>query len=117
MPATVTPEQLPPEPITQSAAPVPAGVSGRRPATRMEVLLSVVPGLGHLVRGEWVPGMILLLGWGITLSLAFLTRARIAGVFTARRMPVDALVAVATLVVAALLLWGWAFRDLATRSR
>src|SRR3954471_21269276 len=117
MPATVTPEQLPPEPITQSAAPGPAGVSGRRPATTTEVLLSVVPGLGHLVRGEWVPGMLLLLGWGFTLSLAFLTRARIGAVFTARRLPVDALVAVVTLALTALLLWAWAFRDLATKSR
>ncbi|SOD02045.1 ABC-type dipeptide/oligopeptide/nickel transport system, permease component [bacterium JGI 053] len=117
MPATVTPEQLPPEPITQPAGPVPAGVSGRRPATTTEVLLSIVPGLGHLVRGEWVPGMLLLLGWGFTLSLAFLTRAKIGAVFTARRMPIDAVVAVVTLVVTALLLWGWAFRDLAVKSR
>ncbi|HEV7589976.1 MAG TPA: hypothetical protein VGO40_17805, partial [Longimicrobium sp.] len=117
MPATVTPEQLPPEPITQPAAPVPAGVRVRRPATRTEVLLSVVPGLGHLVRGEWVPGMLLLLAWGFTLSLAFLTRAKIAAVFTARRLPADGLVAVATLAVTALLLWGWAFRDLAVKSR
>jgi peptide/nickel transport system permease protein len=117
MPATVTPEQLPPEPITHPAEAAPAGVPGRRPATRTEVLLSVVPGLGHLVRGEWVAGMILLLLWGFTLSLAFLTRAKIGAVFTARRLPVDALVAVVTLAVTALLLWGWAFRDLATKSR
>ena len=117
MPATVTPEQLPPEPITQPAVPVPAGIPGRRPATQTEVLLSAVPGLGHLVRGEWVPGMLLLFGWGFTLSLAFLTRAKIGAVFTARRLPIDALVAVATLAVTALLLWAWAFRDLAVKSR
>jgi len=117
MPATVTPEQLPPEPITQPAEAPPAGVPGRRPATRTEVMLSIVPGLGHLVRGEWVPGMLLLLMWGITLSLAFLSRARIGAVFTARRLPVDALVAVVTLVLTALFLWAWAFRDLATKSR
>jgi peptide/nickel transport system permease protein len=116
MPATVTPEQLPPEPVTQSAQPAPAGISGRRPASRNEVLLSVVPGLGHLVRGEWVPGMVLLLLWGFTLSLAFITRVKIGAVFSARRLPVDALVAVATLVVTALLLWFWAFRDLAVKS-
>src|SRR5213083_1207901 len=117
MPATVTPEQLPPEPITQPAEAAPAGAPGRRPATQTEVLLSVVPGLGHLVRGEWVPGMILLLLWGFTLSLAFLTRTKIAAIFTARRLPVDALVAVVTLAVTALILWGWAFRDLAKKSR
>ena len=92
MPATVTPEQLPPEPITQTAEPVPAGVPGRRPATQTEVLLSVVPGLGHMVRGEWVAGMLLLLLWGFTVSLAFLTRVKIGAIFGARRLPVDALV-------------------------
>src|ERR1700741_500368 len=116
MPATVTPEQLPPEPITQTATPA-AGMPGRRPATGREVALSIVPGLGHLARGEWIPGMLLLLGWGFTLSVAFFTRARIGTLLTARRVPVDAVLAVATLAVMALLLWGWAFRDLAVKSR
>lgn len=116
MPATVTPEQLPPEPITQTATPA-AGMPGRKPATRTEVLLSVVPGLGHLVRGEWIAGMMLFLGWGFTLSVLFFTRARIGAVFTARRIPIDGVVAIVTLVVMALLLWGWAFRDLAVKSR
>jgi peptide/nickel transport system permease protein len=116
MPATVTPEQLPPEPIVQTA-PAPTGMPGRRPATPGEVALSVLPGLGHLVRGEWIPGMMLLLGWGFTLSVAFFTRARIGTLLGGRRVPVDAVLAVATLVVMALLLWGWAFRDLAVKSR
>ena len=116
MPATVTPEQLPPEPITRTATPA-AGMPGRRPATSTEVWLSVVPGLGHLVRGEWLAGMTLLLGWGFTLSVAFFTRARIAAVFGARRIPADGVFAVVTLGVMALLLWGWAFRDLAVKSR
>jgi peptide/nickel transport system permease protein len=118
MPVTVPPpEQTPPEPIT-SAAVLSAGTrAGRRPATSREVALSIVPGLGHFVRGEWVPGMVLFFSWCFTLSVAYLTRPRIGGVFAARHTPADGVVAVATLAAMALLIWGWAFYDLAVRSR
>ena len=43
MPATVTPEQMPPEPIAQTATPA-AGLPGRAPATPAHVAMSVVPG-------------------------------------------------------------------------
>lgn len=116
MPATVTPEQMPPEPIAQTATPA-AGLPGRAPATPAQVAMSVVPGLGHFARGEWLPGMMLFFAWGFTLSLAYLTRAKIAAVFTGRRVPVDGVVAVVTLTAMALAIWGWAFYDLAVRSR
>jgi peptide/nickel transport system permease protein len=116
MPATVTPEQMPPEPIVQTAAPA-AGLPGRQPATPLQVALSVVPGLGHFARGEWTLGMTLFFAWCFTLSLAYLSRGRTQAVFTARRMPIDGLVAVITLGLMALLVWGWAFYDLAARSR
>src|SRR4051812_15433961 len=110
MQATVTPEQLPPEPVTQPEPPAPkGGRQPRRPATSGEVLASIIPGLGHLLRGEVSAGLVLLLSWIFTLGVAFLTRARIAAVFSARRVPADGLVAVATLVVLALLIWAWAF--------
>src|SRR3954454_4263594 len=117
MQATVTPEQLPPEPVTQPEPPAPGGRQPRRPATSGQVLASVIPGLGHLLRGEVSTGLVLLLSWAFTLAVAFLTRTRIAAVFSARHLPADGVVAVATLVVLALLIWAWAFWDLAVRSR
>jgi peptide/nickel transport system permease protein len=116
MPATVTPEQMAPEPISQTATPA-AGVRGRRPATPLQVALSVLPGLGHMVRGEWIAGMLLFLGWGFTLSLFYLSRVKIGEVFSARRTPIDGVVAVVTLTLLAALIWGWAFYDLAVRSK
>jgi peptide/nickel transport system permease protein len=116
MPATVTPEQMAPEPISQTATPA-AGARGRRPATPLQVALSVLPGLGHMVRGEWIAGMMLFLGWGFTLSLFYLSRAKIGEVFSARRTPVDGVVAVVTLTLLAALIWGWAIYDLAVRSK
>jgi hypothetical protein len=68
MPATVTPEQMAPEPISQTATPA-SGMPGRQPATPAQVALSIVPGLGHFARGEWIAGMALFLAWGFTLSL------------------------------------------------
>jgi len=116
MPATVTPEQMPPEPIAQTAAPA-AGRAGRQPATPLQVALSLIPGLGHFARGEWILGMTLFFAWCFTLSLAYLSRARTQAVFTGRRIPADGLVAVITLGLMAILVWGWAFYDLAVRSR
>jgi len=116
MPATVTPEQMPPEPIAQTATPA-AGLPGRAPATPAQVAMSVVPGLGHFARGEWLPGMMLFFAWGFTLSLAYLTRAKISAVFGGRRVPVDGVVAVVALTAMALAIWGWAFYDLAVRSK
>ena len=115
MPMAAPPEQMPPEPIAQTAPPA-AGLPGRAPATSAQVAMSVVPGLGHFARGEWIAGMILFFAWCFTLSVAFLTRAKIAAVFTGRRVPVDGVVAVVTLVAMAVLVWGWAFYDLARRS-
>jgi peptide/nickel transport system permease protein len=116
MPATVTPEQLPPEPIAQTATPA-AGMPGRAPVAPLHVAASVIPGLGHMLRGEWIPGMMLFLAWAFTLSVAFLTRAKIGAVFTARRMPVDGLVATITLALMLAAVYGWTFYDLSVRAK
>ena len=104
MPATVTPEQLPPEPITQAEQPVPAGVPGRRPASKTEVLLSVVPGLGHVVRGEWAPGCSCS-PLGFTVSLALLARPRSAR--SHRPAPGGRAGGGGPLALRRCLLWGW----------
>ena len=69
---------------------------------------------GTCCAGEWVRGMSLLLPWGSLLGLAFLAWERIG----ARSSPRGgsrpaALVAVATLALLLLGVWGWALYDLA----
>lgn len=105
-----------PEPIS---APRPAtGVLTRAPVERSHFLLSaILPGLGQLVRGEWVGGMVLALTWTTLLSLGFLAWSRIAGVFTAPRIPIDGVIAVATLAAVLAAVWGWAIYDLKVRAR
>ncbi len=114
-------EAAPPEPRSDEGAPLAGGVAGGRrgrvPATASQIALSVLPGAGHLARGEWIPGMLLLFGFGTTLGLAWLAWSRVAEVFTARRLPIDGLVAVASLSLLLLGIWGWAVYDLAVRSR
>jgi peptide/nickel transport system permease protein len=105
-----------PEPIS---APRPAtGVLTRAPVERSHFLLSaILPGLGQLVRGEWVGGMVLALTWTTLLSLGFLAWSRIAGVFTAPRIPIDGVIAVATLAAVLAAVWAWAIYDLKVRAR
>src|SRR5690606_1429127 len=109
-------ESSPPEPLSAAAA---APVVGRRaPATPGQVGLSVVlPGSGHLLRGEWLMGMCLLLGWGALLGLAYLSGQEISALIEARRRPVDMIVAVVTLVALLVGIWGWGLYDLIVRSR
>jgi peptide/nickel transport system permease protein len=88
------------------------------PATAGQIALSVIlPGAGHLLRGRWVKGGWLLLGWAVLLALGYLASDRITAVLSARRIPVDGVVAITTLAALLALIWGVAFYDLAVRSR
>jgi peptide/nickel transport system permease protein len=91
---------------------------GTGPATAGQIGLSVIlPGAGHLLRGAWARGAWLLFGWGLLLAIGYLALGRIEAVFTARRTPVDGVVAIVTLVALMAAIWGWALWDLAVRTR
>lgn len=110
-------ESLPPEPITQTASPA-AGAAGRKRATPLELVASVfLPGLGHLLRGEWRVGMTLLFSWGFLLGLAFLSMERLRTMSQLRRVPADLYLAIATLAVLLLATIAWALYDLLVRAK
>jgi peptide/nickel transport system permease protein len=110
----------PPEPVSDEALQERGAIAseaGRPRATPAQMLLSaLLPGSGHVVRGEWVRGMALLLPWGLLLGVGYITWPRIAAVFTATRTPVDGVVAAATLGVLLLGVWAWGLYDLQVRS-
>ena len=109
-------EFAPPEPI--SAADPGAGLAGRAPVKAPHLALSaVLPGSGHIVRGEWVVGMTFALTWVTLLSVAFLTWDRVIEVFTSQRMPIDGALAAVILGLLLLGTWAGAFYDLAVRAR
>lgn len=108
-------EFTPPEPISEAA---PSGAVPVRPRVGPShlALSAILPGSGHIVRGEWVMGMLLLILWGVFLATAFLTMDRITGVFSGARMPIDGILAVGTLVLLLAGIWGWALFDLKVRA-
>jgi peptide/nickel transport system permease protein len=108
-------EFAPPEPISGPPA---AGHPARTPVQPGHLLLpAILPGGGHLVRGEWVIGMWIALAWGMLLGAAFLAWSRIVEVFTGPRTPVDGVLAVVTLAALLVALWAWALYDLQVRAR
>jgi len=108
---------VPPGPPQSRAEERAATAEVRRKPRPHEVALSaVLPGSGHLLRGVWMKGMGLLICWGILLSVVYLSWGRIAGVFTARVLPIDGLVAVITLALMLLAVWGWSLYDIAIRA-
>jgi peptide/nickel transport system permease protein len=108
-------ELQPPDPATTG---VNVRMAARAPVTPVHLGMSaVLPGLGHLARGEWVVGLTLALTWGAFLGTAFLALDRMVAVFTAPRMPIDGLVAVITLGAILIGLWVWALYDLHVRAR
>jgi peptide/nickel transport system permease protein len=112
-------ESTAPEPVSSadSVAGGTPGRAGRGRATAGQLLLSALfPGAGHVVRGEWVRGMSIVLPWGMFLGILYLSWGRIVEVFTARRIPADGLVAVITLGLMILALWAWAMYDLRVRA-
>jgi peptide/nickel transport system permease protein len=89
-------ESVPPEPLPTAAAPPPAAAARAGRA--------------------WSGIVALLLAWGFLLALLFLSRGRILGVGTMRRVPVDLWVALASLVLfVAGALW-WTVRTLRPRA-
>jgi peptide/nickel transport system permease protein len=88
-----------------------------RPSVGMLLLSAVLPGAGQLARGVWVKGMWLLFAWGVLLGTLYLTWSRIQQAVAAPRTPMDVMVALATLVVLLLVVWGWALYDLAVRAQ
>jgi peptide/nickel transport system permease protein len=117
MRSSVDVESVPPEPMPSSGGPA-SGSTARRPAAAGEIAAgAVLPGLGHLMRGEMRLGMALLFTWGVVLSMAFLALPRIQGIPEMRRVPVDLWIALATLAAVLLAVWAWGLFDLAVRSR
>src|SRR5215207_7215448 len=110
-----------PEPISAGAATMTAGAlasrHGRTPANALQLLLSaLLPGAGHLARGEWVSGMYILVSWGILLGIASLSAGRMAGTLAADRKPIDEMLAIGTLALLIVALWAWALYDLKVRA-
>jgi peptide/nickel transport system permease protein len=106
-----------PEPVSGEQARA-AGVTGRTPVQPGHLLLSaVLPGGGHLVRGEWVVGMWLAFAWSFLLAVAFLSWSRIFQVFAGPRTPADGLAAVVTLAGLLAGTWAWSLYDLKVRAR
>jgi peptide/nickel transport system permease protein len=78
-----------------------AGV-GRRAPTYAVVLSAILPGTGHMLIGEWMRGMLVLLPWGTLLGLVFWARERVMGV---ERASLDDYVALGTLILVLGSLW------------
>jgi peptide/nickel transport system permease protein len=117
MRSSVDVESVPPEPMPPSGRPA-SGSTARRPAAVGEIAAgAVLPGLGHLLRGEARLGMALLFTWGVVLSMTYLALPRIQGIPEMRRVPLDLWIAVATLTLVLLAVWAWSLFDLAVRSR
>ncbi|MEX2582863.1 MAG: oligopeptide ABC transporter permease [Gemmatimonadota bacterium] len=109
-------EFSPPEPVA-GVAPA-AGARGRTPVSTGHLVLSaVLPGAGHIVRGEWVGGAMLGFTWASLLAVLFLTWDRVAAVFTGPRVPVDGALAVGTIAVLLAGTWAWSLYDLAVRAK
>jgi peptide/nickel transport system permease protein len=115
-------ESTPPEPVASSDAELQvrgaiAAEPGRRRATVPQVVLSaVLPGAAHLVRGEWMRGVPLLICWGVLLGTTLLTADGIVAVFSSRRLSIAGLTAVITLAVLLLGVWFWGLHDLRVRT-
>jgi peptide/nickel transport system permease protein len=74
----------------------------------------LLPGSGHAVIGEWLRGLMLLLPWGVLLSLVYWAWERIIAI---DRASLDDYIAIATLFGMMLLIWSWALWDLTVRRR
>jgi peptide/nickel transport system permease protein len=112
-------EFTPPEPMSADAQDTAAAELGRRGGASIPqiVLNAILPGAGHLLRGEWARGLWLLVAWGVLLGTGFIGWERIEAIFAARRTPVDGMIAVGTLGLLILGTWLWGLYDLAVTSR
>lgn len=107
-----------PEPVSEGAVTGGVGAAGRPPVSTGHLAISaLLPGGGHIARGEWISGMLLALSWGVLLSLTYLTWDRTLSFFTGPRLPIDGAIAVGTLVLMLAAIWGWALYDLKVRAK
>lgn len=90
--------------------------TARRASPAELAITAVLPGAAHLLRRRYAWGATLLGGWVLLLALAVYRWDRVVGVFTARVLPVDGVVAVATLALLLLGIWAGALHDLAVRA-
>jgi peptide/nickel transport system permease protein len=102
-----------PLPVTELGTvtgPEPGPEQGLRPGRSSLVASALWPGLGHIVAGAWASGVPLLFSWSALLGLLFFARSRVFGIRETGSL--DDLVAVITLVLLVLLVWGYALYDL-----
>ncbi|HUF11656.1 MAG TPA: ABC transporter permease [Longimicrobiales bacterium] len=85
--------------------------SDRAPGALARIVSLVLPGVGHVLAGHAFVGMWLVLLWGALLGSVWLGRDAIRAIGAAGSL--DDWVALVTLAVGLLLVWGWAQRDLA----
>ena len=71
-----------------------------------------MPGAGHVLIGEWLRGLMILLPWGTILGLLYWARERVIGVENAS---LDDYIAFATLIALLFFLWVSALWDLTVR--
>jgi peptide/nickel transport system permease protein len=74
------------------------------------VASALMPGAGHVLNGKWIAGIALIISWGALLGLLFFSRTRVFGIRETGTL--DDYVAVATLTLLVLLVWGYALYDL-----
>jgi len=77
-------------------------------------LSAILPGAGHVAAGAWVRGLLLLFSWGVLLAITYFARDRI---FHPVRPSLDDWIAIATLAVCLLSVWGWSLWDLTVGRR
>jgi peptide/nickel transport system permease protein len=122
-----------PDPESAPAVPIPtgydAGVRGDRagvasleahappapPApTHASVASALLPGTGHVLNGEWLRGLVLLLSWAALLGLVIWAWDRITAVAA---FSLDDVIAVTALALLLLAVWAGALWDLSVRRR
>lgn len=107
------PESLPPErlpaPVEEPGESALEAPSERAPGWAVG-LSTILPGGGHLATGSGARGMAFLLAWGVLLAIAFFRWGRIAAIPETGTL--EDYVAIATLLVALAVVWGFALYDL-----
>ena len=114
----IPPSQLPGDPESGLPVPVPPARDTApleppiyEPAPAASIALSVIlPGAGHFLTGALARGMLFIFLWGVLLAIALFRRTEIAA--TPRTGTVEDWVALVTLFVMMLLVWGGALYDL-----
>ncbi len=98
-------------PGDRASVPSTEPVSGKAP-TYAVILSAILPGMGHMMIGEWMRGLIVLLPWGTLLGLVFWARERVIGI---ANPSLDDYIALATLLGLLAFLWISTIWDLTVR--